>query len=61
MAEGRNDYTVILAGGTIDKHPLIVINQENHKEIDNPFLDAIQRDTDWWDIYGKDCLAEIVK
>lgn len=58
IAEGRDDYAVILAGGTSDEHPPVVITQENHKEIDNALLDAMQRGADWWNVFGKDCLEE---
>ena len=41
MAEGRNDYAVILA-------------QENHKEIDRLLLEAMQRGADWWAVHEKE-------
>ena len=52
MAEGRNDFAIILAGGTSDEHPKMVVTQENHKEIDNALLDAMQKGSDWWARYG---------
>lgn len=54
MAEGRNDYAVILAGGTSDEHPKMVITQENHKEIDRLLLEAMQHGADWWAVHEKE-------
>lgn len=51
MADGRNDFAIILAGGTSDEHPKMVVTQENHKKIDNALLDAMQKGADWWARY----------
>ena len=48
MADGHNDFAIILAGGTSDEHPKMVVTQENHKEIDHALQDAMQRGAEWW-------------
>jgi len=58
MAEGRDDFAIILAGGSSSEHPHVVITQQNHKEIDNAIQASMQRGADWWAAFGKECLAE---